>query len=209
MRKLDYPKHPDFDAVWRGTEGGRGIERLAYKMAHKIAKKCKTRADELIGGLVLVANALLYRYREGRGTKFSTFFCKYCKSYLRESAGGFDSERVRTAMAYRRSKRKRRAVRLGGLDLEAPARPYVTETAEVLSWFGDFWAEVLAPLSERERQVLLWRYKEGLTGREMGARLQTSKTTVEVAAARALAKVRAHLAGRREFRRLLREGISS
>ncbi len=86
--------------------------------------------------------------------------------------------------------RRRRVTEVGGIDLvDVEARGLDHDPIAAFAERDEMW-EALSTLSDRQRAVLVLRYYEGMTDREIAATLRWRAASVRSTAARALSRLR-------------------
>lgn len=156
MRKLIYDRHPDIDQLWPR------IEKLAYKLCARIAKKRKIPPDSLFGTAYIVVNHLLYKHKPDHG-KFSTLLMFCGERIIDDVWTMFESERNAFVLRERRKDKPREAEFLPVRESDRTAEPEeISEEYEIVRDCGNFWKYVTEGLNEEQRNAFLLYYKDAM-----------------------------------------------
>lgn len=86
MRRIDNPRHPDFDKAWEQ------YKNLIYKTAMRAADRYGGSKYDYLGSAVIIFNSLLFTHKP-EISDFKNYYSKYALSQLRVKFIKRDNER--------------------------------------------------------------------------------------------------------------------
>lgn len=206
-------RHPDFDKFWE-SHG-----QLVWWWATRLARifnsihKMNTQAEDYVATLTIRLNYCLHLYQEDRGFLFSTYYGVQIYEYvLRELCK--DTERWNYRLYATRSdpESKRQERQIKAYTQEVDHRFYMppdeyddvwaSDFIDFMGGIGEMWDSICKCLDKRLKDVILLRFKHGLTLAQIADDWKLSRERVRQLEVRALDKIRKHVYHLERFRSL-------
>ena len=189
----DRPKHAEFDSYWEANNG------LVWFMAHRLANKFETTAQELVGSLTILFNHCLYTYNPERA-KLSTFFCRSCYRFvmlywMRHESQSWDDFVKHMGSTTEEESLSERNFASHEVDFHLYRVPEEDESDVnmVIDSFDsaqECWDFMVRATDGTDRQMLELHFRDGWTYQAIGDKFSVSKERVRQRIDRAMLSVR-------------------
>lgn len=191
----DWPRHPELDAYYERHE------KLLHYWAHRIARRFKLDANDLVGTLYLHLNRVLHYYDPSR--RFSTFFSYRVTdvvivNWLRFESDAWGVHYAATSMTAEEKRECHSIYALHEADYSLYRVPEKDSdwTAAIIDCFDtidEIWEFLCRDLNKRHRWILEKRFRDGMMLHECGKILRITKERTRQIEARALEKIRGRI----------------
>jgi len=201
-----YGRHPDLDEAWAKHS------KLVYWWASKLGTAYRTQKREYLSILFLKFNEALWKWKEGGGAKFTSYFSYMMFNHVARITR-HDADRLVAAWRYTkedRAKFKSSVINECNLS-QVPFkdhRDYQSWVYDIISELGGLesaWALFNRNLTHKERLVIYGRLFKGDTLEQIGLTLHVGRERVRQIQFSAICKIRRRLFYDKKFRTIAKQ----